>query len=274
MQKYFKNIKFTAIVALAIIVVGCDIFDTERDPAVYDGEQLVKFSTTAQALFVEESDGGQIMNVTANVLKPASSDLTYSFEVVTGENGGTAQAGVHYQFPSTSFTVPRGETIVNIPIEVFFQALDNPVTLVLRMTSPGTASFGEMTTVRIQQFYPYVQSEFVGRYRVTYPWWEPQPYEIDVIAGPNANELIAVDMLLEGKDFTITMNDTDRSNFTASFLETNVWQHPAGGVRVQSTSGSFNAGTYTMNFTVTQDIPGVGSFPANQQMTLQRIGDL
>lgn len=271
MQKYFKNIKFTAIVALAIIVVGCDIFDTERDPAVYDGEQLVKFATSSGTFIVQEES--ETFTFNANVLKPAKGNLTYSFEVVADET--TAQAGVQYELGSTSVTIADGEVLGNIEITLFSAGYGaGTETLTLRLTSPGVADFGRTTTLTLQRFFPYVQSEFVGRYRVTYPFWQSAPYEIDVVAGPSANQLIAIDMFPGelGRDVTINMDDSDRDNFSANFAGIDIWRYQGTSPTNINGTGTFSAATKSFNFSAQNVVPGVGAFAASN-LQMVRIGD-
>jgi hypothetical protein len=270
MQNYIKYFKSSLVLATALFITSCGILDTERDRAVYDGEQQVKFVNASSTFIVEQAT--ETYTFQLNVLKPARGAQTYTFEVVA--DGTTAQEGVHYELPSKSVTIANGEIFGDIQITLLSAGFGASVeTLVLRITSPDVATFNGSTTLNLQRFFPYVQAEFVGRYRVTYPWWEANPFEVNMIAGATANELVAVNMLGTGVDFTFTMNDSDRNNFLASFLETGVWTHPAGQVRVISTSGTFSAATKSFEFTVSQDIPGVGSFPANQPMSMVRIGD-
>lgn len=267
-MKNSSFIKSGLVLAAALFITSCGIFDTERDPALFDGDQEVKFVNTSPTFVVEEAE--ETYTFQLNTLKPARGNQTFTFEVVA--EGTTAQEGVHYRLPSTSVTIADGEVFGNVEITLLAAGFGATVeTLVLRITSPEAAGFNNVATLNLQRFFPYVQAEFVGRYRVTYPWWEANPYEIDMVAGTSENQLVAVDMLGEGVDFVITVDVSDRNNFLASFLQNNVWTHPAGQVRVRSTSGSFSAATKTFNFTVTQDIPGVGTFPANQPMTLQKI---
>lgn len=273
MQKYFKHIKFTAIVALATIMVGCGIFDTERDPAVYDGEQLVKFATSSRTFIVQEDS--ETFTFNANVLKPAKGDLTYTFEVVSDET--TAQEGVQYELGSTTVSIADGEVLGNIEITLFSAGFGpSPETLTLRLTSPDVAEFGRTITLTLQRFFPYVQAEFVGTYRVTYPFWQAAPYEIDVIAGPTENELIAIDMFPGelGRDVTITMDDSDRDNFRASFTGIDIWRYqgtsPTNIVTLEPST--FSAATKSFNFTVQNQVPGVGNFAASN-MQMVRIGD-
>ncbi|MCC5926233.1 MAG: hypothetical protein JJU41_06685 [Bacteroidetes bacterium] len=268
MKNYINIFKPGLVLATALFIASCGILDTDRDPALFDGDQEVKFVNTSPTFVVEEAQ--ETYTFQLNTLKPVRGTQTFTFEVVA--EGTTAQEGVHYQLPSTSVTIADGEVFGEAQITLLSAGFGAAIeTLVLRITSPEAASFSNVATLNLQRFFPYVQAEFVGRYRVTYPWWEANPYEIDMIAGASENQLVAVDMLGEGVDFTITVDVSDRNNFTASFLETGVWTHPAGQVRVFSTAGSFSPATYTFNFSVSQDIPGVGAFPANQPMTLQKI---
>lgn len=272
MHKYFKYFKSSLVLATALLITSCGILDTERDPAVYDGDQKVKFVSPSATFIVEEAEESYMIRF--NLLKPAKGDQTFSFEVVADES--TAQEGVHYRLPSNTVTIANGEVFGEVEITLIAAGFGaNVETLRLQITSPEAAPFSSVANLSLQRFFPYVQAEFVGTYRVTYPWWQADPFEITMTAGASSNQLIAVDMLGEGVDFRITMDDSDRNNFRASFQETNVWVHAptGGGVRVTSTSGTFSAATKSFNFTVTQDIPGVGSFPANQPMSMVRIGD-
>ncbi|MCH8495285.1 MAG: hypothetical protein LAT57_06600 [Balneolales bacterium] len=271
MQKYFNQIKFTAIVALATIVVGCGIFDTERDPAVYDGEPLVKFTNSSRTFIVQEES--TIFTFNAHLIKPAVGELTYSFEVVTDET--TAQEGSQYELESTSVTFADGELTSAINITLFSAGFGvSAETLTLRLNSPGMAEFDRTITLTLQRFFPYIQSEFVGTYRVTYPFWQSDPYEIDVIAGPTENELIAIDMFPGelGRDVTIIMDDSDSDNFTASFAGIDIWRYQGTSPTNINGSGTFSAANKSFNFTAQNVVPGVGAFdPSPLQMV--RIGD-
>ena len=253
-----KSILIAAAIAVAAIFAGCDAVDFSAPDKTYQGDVKVKFTDTNVTLFAESEQ--DVQGVGVSTLRPISEARTYTFTVLEGEST-TAEAGVHYTLESNSFTIPANQILGEIPITLIKANLDVVPTLELQITSDEAAAFNSTAVVTLRQFFPYVQADFLGEYTIQYA--HPGgaiPPTVTGIAGDDENTVIYVDLLGNGRDFVFTLDDSDKTNFTASFSEVAAWQHPLGPVTVSGT-GTFSAGDLTINMNPVRNvIPGVGQF--------------
>lgn len=254
-----RKLRLPIIIAgLLLVASGCEVFDTTADPDVYQGPNKIKFTNSSATLFAEADT--DVQSVTVNVLKPVGSDVTYDFVVDT--DNSTAVEGTHYTLGSTSVTIPEDSTIGTIDVTLIKANLADPQTLTLRLATPDTAVFNNEITLTLIQFTPYDQADFVGTYDMVYEWWfeDTNVRTVTAVAGSNENEIILQDPIGSGIDWPVTMDDSDKTSFTASVDILPGWVSGTYGDIEVVGSGPFSASDLTITMDFTHCVPGVGCF--------------
>lgn len=266
-----KNL-FIVLVAAVSLLSACEVFDTTEDPKIYEGPNQVKFTQESVILFAEQDTEVGIVEVSS--LKPQSSNKTYTFQIDTDKS--TAVRDTDFTLASETVTIAKDSVIGKIELTLNKASLATPKTLYLKITDADSAVFNNEIEITLRQFTPYNQADFVGNFDLVYPWFyaDSNPRTVELVAGGTENEVIIKEIFpVEGNgvDVVVTLDDSDRTNFTASFEETpGAWTHSAGAVSITADEGSFSAADLTITLQVFHSIPGVGNFGAATTMTLTK----
>lgn len=248
--------------AVALFAFGC----TAENPLVYDGPELFHFTGTTAPYFVEETnDPG--FEVELGVTTAASADRNFTISVVEEES--TAIEGVHYTLSSTSVTIPAGAFVGSVMLQGDFDQLgiDGPQTLVFQLSDGETsADFNTTYEVTLQQFCPYVQSDFVGTATVTSTLFGAT-FPVNVVAGSDASVIILEDVYSDA-DIEVNMDDSNPANFVARINSTVGWVSGTyGDVTVDNAiSGSFSACNGTISLVLSHCV-SAGCYP-NDNLTI------
>lgn len=256
---------FSLLVGAFFLAVSCE--SQLPEDGIYAGPELVKFITPSLTLFAEFAQ--DTVQIPVSVTTKSNKDRTFTF-AVKDTSINTAVSGTHYTVPSTTFTIPANEVVGNVELVLTLANLTNPQTLVIEITDEKAAGFNNIAILTLSRFCAFNRDELLGTYTATYPWWNGDTtYDVEVVAGPQPNQVIIQDFLAgETVDVVVTLDDSDRNNFVASFPVTpNAWTHSAGQVSIDGV-GVFSQCDKTMSFQVFHQIPGVGNFGARQTMSM------
>lgn len=104
------------ILSLAIFtLIAC-----EEDRTIYSGDTFVSFRSTQSAVSINEAIG--TYNLQIGIADEQNEDINVGLDVTSD----TAIEGTHFNIPS-SITIPAGETLVTIPVEIVDDELSNPI---------------------------------------------------------------------------------------------------------------------------------------------------
>lgn len=104
------------ILSLAIFtLIAC-----EEDRTIYSGDTFVAFRSTQSAVSINEAIG--TYNLQIGIADEQNEDISVELDVTSD----TAIEGTHFNIPS-SITIPAGETLVTIPVEIMDDELSNPI---------------------------------------------------------------------------------------------------------------------------------------------------
>lgn len=146
-----KMKKISFLICLAVAVAGCNQ-QKDIDLNTYGGKGLefVHFASPSDSWLVQESDKSFIHNVEFACTYKYDKDVTYSVSV--GE-GTTGVAGVDYNLASTTVTIPAGEYVGSIPVEVLYASTGEGFKLELVLEVEGSKinpSYGNSTYITVK----------------------------------------------------------------------------------------------------------------------------
>lgn len=102
------------ILSLAIFtLIAC-----EEDRTIYSGDTFVAFRSTQSAVSINEAIG--TYNLQIGIADEQNEDISVELDVTSD----SAIEGTHFNIPS-SVTIPAGETLVTIPVEIVDDELNN-----------------------------------------------------------------------------------------------------------------------------------------------------
>lgn len=272
------SLKFSTLFLIALL--GALNSCVEPELNIYRGDSLVHFPQPTSSYFVVQSnDPG--FGVRVGVTAAPTQDLQIPIEI--DEDNSTAISGVHYNLNSMSVTIPAGQTEGTLQVSGIFQNLGTPVVLAFTLPtleSGENAAFRQSFSLTINQFCPYVQSDFVGTFNAT-STFRAFERQVEVIAGSNANEVIVKDLYAVGLDVKISLNDSNMSNFIASSGSTpqHAWndsRYAPPNVTIQpfvpTAPGVFSACNKTIRLQLRHCVPAAGGcFGPNDTLILTKI---
>jgi len=142
--------------------VGC-----ESEPDLYNGPDLVHFSTTKSQMVIKERDDN-ITTITLGSTTVSNTDRTYTISVVDEQT--SAIEGVDFELSEKQVTIPAGEVITTFEVIGLYEgASSDGTTLTLTITNPSTgklAGFNNTYTIDLFKFCSFNRDAFVGTYHV------------------------------------------------------------------------------------------------------------
>jgi hypothetical protein len=263
-----KSLIIAAVLIAAAILSGCDALDFSAPDKTYQGENLVKFTSSSASLTAFESVDPK--TITFSHLKAQGSTVNYTISV--DESASTAQEGVHFNLPSKTVSIAANEYIGSFEIELLQDQLLEEKTLILRFDEPNTVVSNESMTIVMAAFFEFDRANFLGEWVLEYEWfYGPGTSNYTAVEGSADNSII-VQGMLDGTDIEIFFDASDPANFVAEVPATpEVWQHSAGPVSVEG-EGTFSTvtGSESIQLNLFHFIPNVGNFGAPSPLTLTR----
>lgn len=233
-MKNLLNKGLLLVLSLALFT-ACDF---SNEPDTYKGDDFVRFGADSYFAFVQEPQ--EIFNVEVGLVTGnlPESARTVDFTVLTEQS--TAQAGVHYDLPGTSVTIPAGSVTATLPLTVYKAALSSPVSLVL---SFGGSNFNQTTTITIQN---PIRDALVGNYALSYPWFFGDgEFAQEIVAGSVVSDVSAPSMLANGTDISMTVTPSSNADiYNLIVPRQNGW---VSGTWGQATVETSEAGTFQIS---------------------------
>lgn len=250
MKKIIHKLKFVAVALLAFSASSCD--------AILDDEVTDFGDTPVLVQFVEPA-------ITANFIQtPANEVYTYQIPVmlIGGRNqplnkpvdvtvavdpSSTAVEGVEFNLITQTVTIPAGEMMANVEIEVLSENLDpfDAKILVLEITSSDlTISESTSTAVVLQGACELNLAGFLG----TYDALEDGAFEykVEITEGPQPNTLLLTNLYDTAGETIIKLSEDPTApsvTYLSKELGAALMMHPTYGA-VWATMVSPGAATY------------------------------
>jgi len=113
-----KSLKSILVLLLIPLLVGaCDLLD--RRSRKFDDDPKLEFKPLSQTV----DEGSGTINVNIQLIgQQRDSDLQVNYVVADSSD---AEQGVHFNLPSTSATIPAGESSTEISVEVLDNNIDD-----------------------------------------------------------------------------------------------------------------------------------------------------
>jgi len=113
-----KSLKSILVLLLIPLLVGaCDLLDQRS--RTFDDDPKLEFKPLSQTV----DEGGGTINVSIQLIgRQRDSDLQVNYVVADSSD---AEQGVHFNLPSTSATIPAGESSTEISVEVLDNNIDD-----------------------------------------------------------------------------------------------------------------------------------------------------
>lgn len=212
-----KNL-FSKSLLLVLAVAVFAACDTTQDPALYSGDEFVRFGSDNINLFV--LDEREVFEIPISIVtdQVPTADQTYTFTI--DEDASTAVSGVHYELSGNSVTIPAGSVATTLPLTAIKANLTERVTLVLTF---GGDNFSQTTTIGIQN---PVRDVMIGDYAYSYPWFYGTSdfFAQSIIAASDVSQVVAPGMLVPEFDITMDVIPTSDPNvLNVDVARQNAW---------------------------------------------------
>lgn len=267
-----KLLNHKILLLLAFFAVGSFTSCEEEAPLVYNGPSEVHFPSAAATYFVnQENDGG--FKIPIGVTAASNESRTFNVALVVEEESAVpyAEDGTHYTLESTTVTIPANEVTGYITVNGNFENLADPRKLSFVLSEgQKNAGFRQSYELVMRQFCPYVQSDFVGEFRLTSALFGE--WDVEMVAGENPDEVIVKDMYEEGYDVIIKLDDSNQSNFVATVAEQGLYTHSIYGEvsGVTEAAGKFSACETTIDVRLFRCV-SIGCFGARDEVNLRKL---
>lgn len=239
MKKIF-NIAFTLVLA-SLAIVSC-----KKESLEYDGPVLGHFQTSSSILYVQPENF--TIDIPIGLTKASDKDVVLKVKV--GEES-TAEEGVQFNFESSEIVIKAGEVLGKVTVVAIFENTDEPSNLIIEIeSSDNTATYSFEHNLKLQQFCPFVQEDYVGTYLFSSPvFWEDE-YLIEAIADPeDPKAIIFIDPYQPdgvGYNLKLVFNDEDVNNIFITIPANQVvWYYDDGAnmgdVILRDGKGTFNS---------------------------------
>ncbi|RXM40010.1 hypothetical protein BOQ62_08090 [Chryseobacterium sp. CH21] len=238
-----KILKYLSIPIFALMISAC----SERDDAVYDGDNFVSFGAVSSEATVVKGSTSKEVAVVYTTLSEAKQNTEVKIAVDAANS--TAVEGVDFKIINKTDNLAAGQKVGSFKVQLLESgATETQKTITFKISSPsvGNATFNQVHTMKYSLECPFNMSGFTGTYKVVTDTWEDYSpgATITIQPGPAANQF----KILSTSNIYI-------SNPTTSYMLVTVQNN--GNITVASneafsyggTTGNMNvSGTGTVNF--------------------------
>ncbi|MDW9380869.1 hypothetical protein [Chryseobacterium sp. JV558] len=237
-----KILKYLSIPLFALMISAC----SERDDAVYDGDNFVSFGAESSEATVVKGTTSREVAVVYTTLSEARQNTEVKIAVDAANS--TAVEGVDFKILNKTDNLPAGQKVGSFKIQLLESgALETQKKITFKISSSvPNATFNQTHTLSYSLECPFNMSGFTGTYKVVTDTWEDySPGDmITIQPGPAANQFKI-----------LSTNNPYISNPTTSYMLVTVQNN--GNITVASNqpflydapTGSMSlTGTGTVNF--------------------------
>ena len=190
MKKYI----ILAVTALSLVVSSCE----QADVNDFDPPNYATFEANTMDFSVQQNDQASY-DVTVYTADEVGSDRNVAINV----QSSTTLNAESYTVPAT-VTIPANTNEGTFTVNLADQNLsNNGGTLVLRLgTSEDTEVVGQPLTINVSKICPF---DIAGTYNNASGFFEAE-FDVEVVAGENANQFVVKNLFADGTDITFTVN--------------------------------------------------------------------
>ncbi|EFK37880.1 Uncharacterised protein [Chryseobacterium gleum] len=182
-----KILKYLSIPIFALIISAC----SERDDAVYDGDNFVSFGAESSEATVVKGTTSKEVAVVYTTLSEAKQNTEVKIAVDAANS--TAVEGVDFKILNKTDNLAAGQKVGNFKIQLLESgAKETQKTITFKISSPSVANatFNQTHTLKYSLECPFNMSGFTGTYKVVTDTWEDYSPGalITIQPGPAANQ--------------------------------------------------------------------------------------
>ncbi|MBB6332237.1 hypothetical protein SAMN06265171_102174 [Chryseobacterium rhizoplanae] len=181
-----KILKYLSIPIFALLFSAC----SERDDAVYDGDNYVSFGATSSEATVVKGSTSKEVAIVYTTLSEAKQNTEVKIAVDAANS--TAVEGVDFKILNKTDNLAEGQKVGSFKIQLLesgAKETQKVITFKLSSSVPN-ATFNQTHTLKYSLECPFNMSGFTGTYKVVTDTWEDySPGDlITVQPGPAANQ--------------------------------------------------------------------------------------
>lgn len=230
-----KNISIPIVIftLVTLFMVGC-----KKDLEVALPPLQAHFANSTSGSFYVQNTPDASFKIPVGITAPTDAPVTVT---ISASSPTGAAAGAQYSLPSTSITIPAGETLDSFTVNGIFAGFaGNRIDTVIFNISGGDAApsdYNSTYTLVMQQYCNVSINDFSGTfiaqdYLVSTGAPDGGPYTVTITPGTSTGTsgTVTIEGLLGiPNPFTVNLNWSNPANFTTSIAEQNWFMHATYG---------------------------------------------
>ncbi|WP_394675002.1 hypothetical protein [uncultured Chryseobacterium sp.] len=266
-----KILKYLSIPIFALMFSAC----SERDDAVYDGDNFVSFGATSSEAKVVKGTTSKEVEVKYTTLSEAKQNT--EVRIAVDATNSTAVEGVDFKIVNKTDNLAAGQKVGSFKIQLLESgAKETPKVITFKISSPtvANAKFNQTHALKYSLECPFSMSLFTGTYKVVTDTWEDYSpgATVTVQQGPAANQfkILSTNNPYISNPNTSYMLVTvqNNGNITVASNQPFIYDAPTGSVSLTGT-GTVNFCTGSINISALT-FAGAAGTASGQKFVLEK----